>query len=179
MSYCESCHLFPLECLCCRKEREILESIVKRLNAYECYLRQLLVNVSCEQLNYTEFATQTSSVLGGNQSRFRLQYAIQNTGSEHRLRIPLLAGCNCERLSMQQRIFYNDIDCYGFASRGDVQPLSTYLDDVFSTDAAMSAFELIDSASSMNQPTVRAIRGASLILQESRRIFTALLNNMY
>jgi hypothetical protein len=177
-SDCESCYLPALECLCCGKERGILESLVKRLNAYECYLRPLLINASCEQLDYAENATQTSTVLGGNQSRFKLQFAVQNTGTEHRLRIPLLAGCNCDRLSMQQRLFYNDIDCYGYASRGDVQTMSTYLDNVFSTDAAMSAFELIDSTGTTNQPTVRAIRGASLILQESRRVFSALLNNL-
>lgn len=94
------------------------------------------------------------------------------------MRIPLLAGCNCDRLSIQQKIFYNDIDCYGYASRGDVQTMSTYLDNMYSTDGALSAYDLLDSSSSTNQPSVRAIRGAVLILQESRRVFSALLNNL-
>lgn len=62
---CESCYLPQLECLCCGKERGILESLVKRLNAYECYLRPILINASCEQIDFQENAAQTATVLGG------------------------------------------------------------------------------------------------------------------
>lgn len=173
--YCESCKMAPLECLCCCKERAILQSLLKRLNAYQCYLRPMLINASCEQLSKSDFATHTSTVIAGGQTRFGLHMAFDSNGPQYRLRIPLLAGCHCSRLSVQQKIYYHDTDCYGYASRRNVDEITDYLNNVYSTDAAISAFNLLLSSSTNRQPTVRSIRGATLILEESKRVYNAML----
>jgi hypothetical protein len=173
--YCESCKIAPLECLCCCKERAILQSLLKRLNAYQCYLRPILINASCEQLSKSDYATHTSSVIGGGQNRFGLHMALDSSNLPNRLRIPLLAGCHCSRLSIQQKIYYHDTDCYGYASRGNVDEITDYLNNTFSTDAGNEAFDLLTNTATNNQPTVRIIRGATLILEESKRVYNAML----
>ena len=173
--YCESCKMAPLECLCCCKERAILQSLLKRLNAYQCYLRPILINASCEQVSKSDLATHTSSVIGGYQSRFGLHMAFDTFTTPIKLRIPLLAGCHCSRLSVQQKIYYHDTDCYGYASRGNVDEITNYLDLVYSTDAGLDAVSLLTSTATNNKPTVRSIRGATLILEESKRVYNAML----
>ena len=173
--YCESCKMAPLECLCCCKERAILQSLLKRLNAYQCYLRPILINASCEQLSKSDLATYTSTVVGGGQNRFGLHMAFDSNASPKRLRIPLLAGCHCSRLSIQQQIYYHDTDCYGYASRGNVEEITEYLNNTFSTEAGDSAFSLLTATSTDNQPRVSTIRGATLILEESKRVYNSML----
>jgi len=175
-NYCDSCKTpAPLECVCCYKEKAILQSLLKRLNAYQCYLRPILIGVSEDQLSKSALATTTATVVGGFNTKFGLNNVFNTAASPIKLRIPLLVGCYCSRLSVLQKLYYHDVDGYGFASTGNTLEIEAFLSNTFSASANTEAVNLIKNTGTTNGPTVRAIRGATIIVEESKRIFNAML----
>ena len=206
MSSCETCNVPALDCKCCCRERKYLENYLGRLNAFECYLRPLLIAASCS--NLSDRTPVTMPTFQGHDIQFKLTNAGSSaiaaaspvTGSDDALanvnssnsldyRIPVFVGCNCT-IDPQNRTLVYQEDCYGVFS-GDANSIMSFIAKEYrgasyvpesagtnSLSAAKATWALLSNAGTAGTSTVGGLRGAILVSRELRRVYAKLVDSL-
>lgn len=165
----------PLDCPCCCQQRATLMSLIKRVNGYECYLRNaFLIPASCQGLSA---GTLYTNIIGGNNPLYRLSY-VNNAVSQIRLWTAI--GCNCAFIQYLQPLHKTLNNCWGampVTFTGSAIPILDYLSETYGASCPSQTVALLVDTDTMTN-TLLSIRGAVDWAGEVRKIYGSILSSL-
>lgn len=178
---CNSCSYPQAECLCCCKEKRYLDTYIKRLKAYECYLRPLVNAASINGLSNN--IAQTNVASGAN-----AQFGLVKANSQilapspfigqgiSKARLNCFQGCCCVAVTGAVDLKCPN-DCYGIATEGP--GIASYVTQEVGSNTggtvgtASGAAILISGNNGGN--TVSGTKGAYHWVIQTRKFYEALI----
>lgn len=112
MTDCE-CAYPALDCPCCCKEKAVLQSLMNRLNGYECYLRTFVVPASCQNLPWSAKLAKDNTIVTGGNPKYALDRYIVGDATLSTIKVWPTIGCRCDFSKVSQALYKLNDDCWG------------------------------------------------------------------
>jgi hypothetical protein len=188
MADCD-CAYPALECPCCCKEKAVLQSLMNRLNGYECYLRTFVVPASCQNLPWSARLATGGVIVGGGNPKYALDKYVVGEATLSTIKVWPTVGCRCDFSKVSQAVYKLDNDCWGAipnVGTTSILPVLKYLSGKYqsktgllaSVTEEMHGLLTVDPTATAEQTRFGVLKGALEYIAEAKRHYHTILTSL-